>query len=70
MEELTDRERAMLDFCRRWWRARGRQNAAIRAEFGTSPTRFWQEVRTLATRESAIAYAPDVCRRVAPKRPG
>lgn len=70
VDELTDRERAMLDFCRQWWRARGSQEEAIRERFGVSATRFFQEVRTLATREEAIRYAPDVCRRFGPRRTG
>lgn len=53
----------MLDFARLWFRARGAREGAIREEFGVSPTRFWQQVRALATRREAIAYAPDVCRR-------
>jgi hypothetical protein len=64
--ELTDRERAMLDFARRWYRFRGAQEGAIRDELGMSPTRFWQQVRALAARQEAIAYAPDVCRRYGP----
>jgi hypothetical protein len=66
--ELTERERAMLLFCRRWWHAKGSQEVAIREEFGVSPTRFWQEVRALVTRQEAVAFAPDVCRRYAPRR--
>lgn len=65
MGELTDRERAVLDAARRWYRSRGARERDIRAEFGISPARFWQEVRALATRQEAVAYAPDVCRRYA-----
>lgn len=56
--ELTEREQAMLAFTRTPWGSRGEQNEAIRRDFGTSPTRFWQEIRALITRPEALAYDP------------
>lgn len=60
----------MLLFCRRWYRRKGSQEAAITNEFGVSATRFWQDLRALAARAEAVAFAPDVCRRYGPKRTG
>ena len=39
---LTARERAVLAFERQWWRYAGAKEAAIREEFGLSPTRYYQ----------------------------
>lgn len=58
MNDLTDVERAMLDFTKITYPSRGRQNEAIRATFGMSPTNFWQQIRALITRPEALAYDP------------
>lgn len=58
MTELTDREKAMLAFTTQPWGSRGRQNEAIREQFGITPTKFWQAVRALILRPEALAYDP------------
>lgn len=57
-DDLTDVERAMLDFAKIPWRYKGQQEDAIREQFGISPTRFWQQVAALVDRPEALAYDP------------
>ncbi len=58
MGELTDRERAVLDFAALSWRSAGAREEAIRARFDLSPTRFAQLLNGLLDRPAALAYAP------------
>jgi uncharacterized protein DUF3263 len=60
--ELSDRDRAVLDFAGRTYLYRGAQEQAILDEFNLSPARFWQIVNRLVDTEAAIAYAPVTCR--------
>jgi len=39
---LSERDRAILDFERTWWTEPGPKDAAIRARFGVSPTRYYR----------------------------
>lgn len=61
---LTDAEKRVLDFAQRWWKHRGAQEAAIRAELGMSPTRYFQMLRRLAEDQQALAYAPRLVNRL------
>lgn len=61
---LTDRDRAVLAFERRWWREPGAKEAEIRHAFGMSATRYYQHLRHLAQQPAAVEHAPDVCNRV------
>ena len=53
---LTDDQRAMLDFERRWWRRQGAKEQAIRDLFGISPTRYYQALNLLLDAPAAHAY--------------
>jgi hypothetical protein len=57
-DDLTDVERAMLEFTKTPWRYKGQQEEAIREQFGISPTRFWQRIVALVDRPEALAYDP------------
>jgi len=57
-DELTDRQRAMLAFERRWWRHPGAKEQAIRDEFGVSPTRYYQMLNALLDTPGALAADP------------
>lgn len=61
---LTDHERAMLDFERQWWRYSGAKEQAIRDLFDVTPTRFFQQLNALIDRPEALAYAPQVVKRL------
>ena len=56
--ELTERERAILDFERGWWTRPGPKEAAIRAELGVSATRYYEILRSLVDRAEAFEYDP------------
>lgn len=61
---MTDDDRAVLDLEGRVWRYAGAKEAAIRAELGLTPVRYYQRLRALMTDAEAVAYAPAVTRRL------
>lgn len=65
MDELTDTERAVLDFeGGGWWRYAGAKDTAIRETFEWSPTRHYQVLNALLDRPAAVEYAPLLVRRL------
>lgn len=64
MDELTDRDRQVLDFERLWYRNPGAKEAAIRELFGCSATVYFQGLNRLLDHPGAIAYAPSVVNRL------
>ena len=56
--ELSDRDRAMLAFERRWWRYPGAKEQAIRDEFGMPATRYYQILNGLLDTPEAVAADP------------
>jgi hypothetical protein len=62
--ELSERDRAILDLERTWWREDTSKETAIRARLGVSPTRYYQLVATLMDRKEAEMYDPLVVRRL------
>jgi Protein of unknown function (DUF3263) len=62
--ELTERERAMIDFERGWWMEPGPKEDAIRARFELSPTRYYRILSSLLESAEADAYDPLVVRRL------
>jgi hypothetical protein len=63
-DALSDRERAMLDFEKQWWRHAGAKEQAIRDTFDLSPTRYYQLVNALLDRPAALAYDPVLVKRL------
>lgn len=63
MDELTDRDREVLDFAGLTWRYAGAREQAIRDRFGWSVARFSQVLLGLLDRPAAVAYAPMTVRR-------
>ena len=68
MDDLTAQELALLDFEDQWWRAPGRKEAAIRAQFGVTATRYYQRLNGLIDRPEALAARPLVVRRLGAMR--
>ncbi|MBD0292371.1 MAG: DUF3263 domain-containing protein [Jiangellaceae bacterium] len=62
--ELTDRDRAVLDFERQWWRYAGAKEQAVRNLFGMSATRYYQVVNALIDRPEALAHDPMLVKRL------
>ncbi|ROT26264.1 DUF3263 domain-containing protein [Micromonospora sp. HM5-17] len=55
---LTDREREILAFERRWWRHAGAKEQAIRDAFDISATRYYQILNGLLDNPAALAAEP------------
>jgi hypothetical protein len=62
--ELTDRDRAILDFERSWWSESGPKEAHIRDKFELSATRYYQILNELLESDAAYGYDPLVVRRL------
>ncbi len=62
--ELTDRDRAILDFERSWWTESGPKEVAIRERFELSGARYYQILNELLESDEAYAYDPLVVRRL------
>ncbi|WP_307862033.1 DUF3263 domain-containing protein [Nocardioides sp. SYSU D00065] len=54
----------MLNFERQWWKYAGAKEAAIRATFDCSPTRYYQQVNAIIDKPEALAHDPLVVRRL------
>lgn len=65
MNDLTDHERAILDFeGGPHWTYQGAREDEIRRRFGLSPTRYHQQLNALLDRPEALAYAPTTVKRL------
>jgi len=64
MAELTDRDRAILDFEATPWRNQGAKEQAIREAFDVSAVRYYMVLNQLSRDPAALDYAPGVCARV------
>lgn len=62
--ELSERDRAILDFEGSWWHAPGSKQDAIRASLALSPTRYYRLLNGLVESTAAADYAPLVVRRL------
>jgi hypothetical protein len=54
--ELTARERALIDFEREWWQLDARKDAGIRARFDISSSSYYRALRRLMDRAEAMQY--------------
>lgn len=61
---LSERERAILDFERSWWRYAGAKEQAIRDLFDMSATRYYQVLNTLIDHPAALAADPMLVKRL------
>jgi hypothetical protein len=61
---LTDNQRAILDFERRWWRQPGAKEQAIRENFKISPTRYYQTLNGILDLPEALGYDPVLVHRL------
>ena len=56
--ELTEREKAILVFERKWWQYAGAKEQAIRDEFDVTTTRYYQEVNRILDLPAAMEFDP------------
>lgn len=64
MSALDDRDRAILDFERQWWRVPGSKEQAISDRFSLSTTRYYQLLNGLIDMPEALEYDPMVVKRL------
>lgn len=62
--ELTERDRAILAFERRWWRYAGAKEQAIRERLGMSATRYYQLLNAALDKPAALAHDPLLVKRL------
>jgi hypothetical protein len=61
---LSDRDRAILEFERQWWRYAGAKEQAVRELFEMSATRYYQVLNALIDRPEAFAHDPMLVKRL------
>jgi hypothetical protein len=54
--ELTDRDRAILEFERQWWKYAGAKESAIKEFFDLTPPRYYQLLNDIIDRDSALEF--------------
>ena len=62
--DLTERDRAILDFERSWWAESGPKEQLIRDRFELSAARYYQILNELLETDAAYDYNPLVIRRL------
>lgn len=62
--ELSERDRQILAFERRWWRHAGAKEQAIRDTFGLSATRYYQLLNRLLDEPAAVRDDPVLVHRL------
>lgn len=58
MDELTDEQKAMLDFERGWWRYAGAKESAILETFGIGSVTYYARLNALLSNPAALAFDP------------
>ena len=61
---VSERDAAMLDFERQWWKFAGAKEQAVREKFEMSSTRYYQVLNALIDRPEALAHDPLLVRRL------
>jgi hypothetical protein len=61
---LSERDQAILDFERQWWKFAGAKESAVREKFDMSSTRYYQVLNALIDRPEALAHDPLLVRRL------
>jgi len=61
---LTERDKAVLEFERRWWAEPGTKAAAIRERFELSSARYYQILAALVETSEAMTHDPLLVRRL------
>jgi hypothetical protein len=56
--ELSERDLAILDFEREWWRHAGAKEEAIRELFGLSAARYYQLLNAVIDSPNAVRHDP------------
>jgi Protein of unknown function (DUF3263) len=62
--QLGERDRAILEFERAWWKYAGAKEQAVRELFDMSATRYYQVLNVLIDRPEALAADPMLVKRL------
>lgn len=62
--QLTERDMAILEFERQWWRYAGAKEQAIREMFDMSSTRYYQVLNTIIDNPQSLAVDPMLVKRL------
>lgn len=62
--DLSERDVAILDFERSWWKHAGVKEQAIRDRFDMSATRYYQLLNELLENPAALAHDPILVKRL------
>lgn len=62
--ELAERDLAILDFERQWWKYAGAKEQGIREHFQMSATRYYQVLNALIDKPEALAHDPLLVKRL------
>jgi hypothetical protein len=63
-DELSERDREILNFERQWWKYAGAKEQAVREKFDMSSTRYYQVLNALIDRPEALVFDPLLVRRL------
>ena len=63
-DSLSDRDRAILEFERQWWKYAGAKEQAIRDLFDMSATRYYQVLNSLLDNPAALEADPMLVKRL------
>ncbi|HEY5134346.1 MAG TPA: DUF3263 domain-containing protein [Candidatus Nanopelagicales bacterium] len=63
-DALSDRDRAILEFERQWWKYAGAKEQAIRDLFDMSATRYYQVLNALLDNPAALEADPMLVKRL------
>jgi len=63
-DALSDRDRAILEFERQWWKYAGAKEQAIRDLFDMSATRYYQVLNALLDHPAALEADPMLVKRL------
>jgi hypothetical protein len=63
-EQLSDRDRLLLEFERQWWKHEGSKEAAIRDLFDMSSTKYYQILNALIDSQVALEFDPMLVKRL------
>ena len=61
---LSERDRDILEFERRWWQHAGAKEAAIRSEFSLTAARYYQVLNALIDLPGALRHDPMLVKRL------
>jgi len=63
-QQLSDRDREILEFERQWWKYAGAKEQAVREKFDMSSTRYYQVLNSLIDKSEALEADPLLVRRL------